>query len=223
MTQFKRPKTAQEAVLVEIREQLLNGRLQPGDAIRPDVIGEQLGVSAVPVREALRILEGEGQVRYRPHRGYLVTELTADDLMEMYRIRELLEAEAVREAISNLQEDDIQTMRSAIEDMELARDDVVKIRAANRRFHFALLDAAQMPHLSRMINWLWDASEPCHYRSANFMHEENLERVAREHQQILDAVIAGDASKIIDELTKHQRHAFEVVREELKVEQSKAS
>ena len=55
-------------------------------------------MSAVPVREALRILEGEGHVHYRPHRGYVVAALDVDDLTEIYRIRELLETEAVRQS-----------------------------------------------------------------------------------------------------------------------------
>lgn len=205
---FERPKTAQEAVLLEIRERLLDGRLRPGAAIRPDIVGDELGVSAVPVREALRILEGEGQVRYRPHRGYLVTELDIRDLKEIYRIRELLEAEAVRHAVPRLDAKDLEQMRNAVEEMESADDDIVRLTTANRRFHFTLLEAAQMPHLNRMITWLWDTSEPCHYRSPHFMRPENRVRIDEEHRKIIDAVAAGDVQRIIEELSAHRRHAF---------------
>jgi DNA-binding GntR family transcriptional regulator len=208
MTGFERPKTAQEAVLLEIRKRLLDGRLQPGQAIRPDAVGEELGMSAVPVREALRILEGEHQVRYRPHRGYLVTELDIKDLREIYAIRELLEAEAVRHALPNIDKSDLEEMQAAIEDMRSSDEDIFALTMANRQFHFTIFDAADMPHLLRMVTWLWDASEPCHYRSAGFMRLENREQIDKEHRQILEAVESGDVDKVIGELSAHRKHAL---------------
>ncbi|MDH3533634.1 MAG: GntR family transcriptional regulator [Gammaproteobacteria bacterium] len=208
MKGFERPKTAQEAVLLEIRKRLLDGRLQPGQAIRPDAVGEELGMSAVPVREALRILEGEGQVRYRPHRGYLVTDLDLKDLREIYGIRELLETEAVRHAIPKISDSDLEEMREAIEEMESAGDDIFSLTTANRAFHFTLFEAAEMPHLTRIVTGLWDVSEPCHYRSRGFMRRENRDQVDAEHRRIMDAVAARDVERVVAELVAHQRHAL---------------
>ncbi len=213
MNRFKRPKTAQEAVLLELRERLLDGRIRPGQAIQPNVIGDELGVSAVPVREALRILEGEGQVSYRPHRGYLVTELDIEDLKEIHQVRELLEAEAVRHALPQLREDDIQRMRDAVREMASIQEDVVRLKAANRLFHFTLFEAAQMPHLNRMISWLWDSCEP--YCSLYFMLPENQKRVDEEHHRIIDAVIAGDVQRTIKELNMHRGHALAALEQGL--------
>ncbi len=92
---FSRPPTAQEAVLVELRKEIASGALRPGEQVLQEAIADRLGVSRVPLREALKILEGEGQVVYHPHRGYFVAELSVADLVEVYRIRDLLEAEAV--------------------------------------------------------------------------------------------------------------------------------
>lgn len=213
MNRFERPKTAQEAVLLEIRERLFDGRVKPGDAIRPDAIAEQLGVSAVPVREALRILEGEGHVSYRPHRGYLVTELDIDDLREIHRLRELLEAEAVQCGLPKLQADDLEQMRDAIREMESNRDNIPRVKAANRQFHFALINAANMPHLNRMISWLWDASEP--YCSLFFMLPENRDRVDEEHRRIVELAEAGDVDATIKELNAHRKNAFAVLEQGL--------
>ena len=92
---FRRPPTAQEAVLAELRRAIAAGELRPGEQVLQDALAERFGVSRVPLREALKILEGEGQVTYRPHRGYFVAELDLDDLREVYRIRDLLETEAI--------------------------------------------------------------------------------------------------------------------------------
>ena len=211
MKGFERPKTAQEAVLLEIRKRLLDGRLQPGQAIRPDALGEELGMSAVPVREALRILEGEQQVSYRPHRGYLVTELDIKDLREIYAIRGLLEAEAVQLALPQIDDSDVAEMRAAIEAMESCGDDIFALTTANRQFHFTLFNAADMPHLMRIITWLWDASEPCHYRSPDFMERNNRERIDDEHRRILGAIEDRNVDEVVVQLSLHRKHALEAL------------
>ena len=104
---FRRPPTAQEAVLTELRRAIVTGELRPGEQVRQDALAEQFGVSRVPLREALKILEGEGQVTYLPHRGYFVAELDVADLREVYRLRDLLETEAVRAAVPRLTDADV--------------------------------------------------------------------------------------------------------------------
>ena len=205
MTTFERPKTAQEAVLLEIRQRLVDGRLPPGSAVRPDAIGDELGVSAVPVREALRILEGEGQVSYRPHRGYLVSEFDHHDLEEIYRIRELLEAEAVRAAIPLLDDEDLQRMRVELDVMEAAGNDILELMAAKRRFHFTLFEASEMPHVTRILRVLWDSSDA--YRSLLFMQPKNRDAVHEKHSRLMELVAARDVEGTIAELDEHRRNA----------------
>ena len=91
MADFQRPPTAQEAVLVELRGRILRGDLAPGSPLRQEDLAASLGVSRVPVREALRMLESEGHVTYTPHRGYRVPELDLDELDEIYHLRALIE------------------------------------------------------------------------------------------------------------------------------------
>ena len=83
--------TAQEGVLRELRLQIASGKLKPGQQVIQDSLAASLGVSRVPLREALKVLEGEGQVTYHPHRGYFVADLSVADLVEVYRIRSILE------------------------------------------------------------------------------------------------------------------------------------
>ena len=211
MTTFERPKTAHEAVLQEIRQRLLDGRFGPGEAIRPDAIGAELGVSAVPVREALRILEGEGHVTNRPHRGYVVAELDIDDLTEIYRIRDLLENEAVRQAIPRLDASDVALLRDIIAEMDEVEDDVVELTAVNRRFHFTLFEVAEMPHLLRMLRMLWDASD--RYRARYLMSAENRQMVHDQHHRIMQAIADGDVERVIAEKGLHRSHAITALAE----------
>ena len=90
--------TAQARAAAALRTAILDGELRPGQRVSQEAWAARVGVSMIPVREALRALAGEGLVAYRPRRGYAVTELDLDDLDEVYRLRALLETEALREA-----------------------------------------------------------------------------------------------------------------------------
>lgn len=212
---FRRPLTAQAAVLQELRRSILEGELKPGTRIVQDAFAERLGLSRVPVREALKILEGEGQVRYSPHRGYFVTELDISELLEIYRIRELLETEVVRDAAPRLTDEDVARLSAAIEDMAAASEmtDIVALTNANREFHFCLFEPSGMPRFVRMIRQLWDSSDP--YRSLYFADPAHRDTVDVEHRGILDAARRRDADALVHLLNKHRDHAIEGLKQVL--------
>lgn len=160
--------TAQEVVLRALRTDLVTGHFAPGEQLVQESIAERLGVSRVPLREALKILEAEGHVTYHPHRGYFVTQLSTDDLLEVYRLREILETEALEHAVPMLTPVDCDALAELITgvDHAIRDDDVRSISEANRRFHFALFEFSGMPRLVKLIRQLWDATEA--YRSVYF-------------------------------------------------------
>jgi DNA-binding GntR family transcriptional regulator len=212
MAEFERPPTAQEAVLVALRTAIVSGELKPGEQVRQEALADRLGVSRVPLREALKILEGEGSVAYVPRRGYFVAELSLADLLEVYRIRELLEAEAVRVALGRLTDADLVEMQDAVQECERAgrEGDLVSMTGQNRRLHFALYRAAGMPRLERQIRILWDATDL--YRSVYYSSAENRAVVEAEHRAILDAVRARDAERAVGLLDEHRAHAVAHLR-----------
>jgi DNA-binding GntR family transcriptional regulator len=207
----RRPPTAQEFVLGELRRLIVTGELKAGEQIKQDALAESLGTSRVPLREALKILEGEGQVAYHPHRGYFVAELSAADLVEVYRIRQLLEDEAVATAIPRLSDGDVAALQQAMRDVETAGEagDIAAITAANRRFHFLLLERAGLPRLTRLIRQLWDATDA--YRSVYFAETANRGRVEHEHRQIMDAIRERDIPRTIALMNTHRDHAVQRV------------
>ncbi len=204
---FRRPPTAQEAVLGELRREIASGGLHPGEQVRQDQLAERWGVSRVPLREALKLLEGEGQVVYHPHRGYFVAELSADDLVELYRIRELLEAEAVAVAIGQATDADRTAIAAHLQDCEeaAAAGDVSRMTEANRALHFALLEPSEMPRLIRMIRLCWDATDV--YRSVYYGEAEHREVAQAEHRAIVSAYLDGRTDEAIKRLADHREHA----------------
>jgi DNA-binding GntR family transcriptional regulator len=205
--QFRRPPTAQEAVLAELRRAIISGELRPGEKVLQAALAERFGVSRVPLREALKILEGEGQVIYRPHRGYFVAELDIDDLREVYRIRDLLESEAVRTAVPQITGKELAALAEALEVVEQASStgDLLTMTEANRRFHFGLIEAARMPRLARLVRVLWDATDV--YRSLYYSDQGHREAVHDEHRAVLAAVRKGDAERAVTLLRAHRERA----------------
>jgi DNA-binding GntR family transcriptional regulator len=214
-TTFRRPPTAQEAVLAELRQAIASGRLRPGEQVRQDALAERFGVSRVPLREALKILEGEGAVTYVPHRGYFVAELSLADLEEVYRIRELLEEEAVRAAVSLLTAADVEHIAALVDACECAgaAGDVDEMTEANRQLHFALYELSGRPRLVRLVRILWDATDV--YRALYYAEAANRRRVDAEHRAVLDALRRHDADAAVGLLAEHRDHAVEHIRDVL--------
>lgn len=215
---FRRPPTAQEAVLTELRRAIVTGELRPGEQVLQDALAERFGVSRVPLREALKILEGEGQVTYRPHRGYFVARLDLDDLREVYRIRDLLESEAVSVAIERISPADLDAAALALEDVARASQagDVHAMTEANRRFHFTLIDAAGMPRLSRLLRIMWDATDV--YRSLYYAEDDHRSAVNDEHRQALEAVRSGQAEQAVAVLRAHRSRAVAALEDAFRAE-----
>lgn len=206
-TQRRRPPTAQQFVLEELRRAITSGELKPGTSVRQDTLAERLGVSRLPLREALKTLEGEGLVVHEAHRGYFVAELSLTDLREVYRIREILEAEAVRQACGRMDEVALAALEAAQREVEAGADagDVAAMAAANRRFHFTLYKVAGMPRLVRLIATLWDATDA--YRSLYYVEAVNRNHVLREHEAVLEALRDGAVEKAVRLLDEHRAHA----------------
>jgi len=204
--------TAAETVLHELRSALAVGRLLPGQQLVQEDLAEDLGVSRVPIREALKILEGEGHVTYHPNRGYFVTELSADDLIELYRLRQILEAEALAQAVLEVSDADIADIEAILEQVEQAADsgDVERLTEANRAFHFSIIELSGMNRLSRLIRQLWDASDI--YRTVYFRDPVNRERVHSEHREIIDALKARDAQALIGAQNSHREQAVAALK-----------
>ncbi|HEX5534469.1 MAG TPA: GntR family transcriptional regulator [Actinomycetales bacterium] len=209
----RRPQTAQEVALVELRELILTGGVRPGQQLIQDAIANQLAISRVPVREALKILEGEGLVTYSPHHGYIVTKLTHEEILEVYRIRDLLEDEAAAKAVGLLTEEDFEAMARANEQLSAAyaNGNLIDILWANREFHYILFRRGGTERLSKLIRIAWDSIEP--YRSRYFADTEHHARQTAEHLEIIEAARAGDVERVLALSRAHRQQALNAIQD----------
>lgn len=129
-----------DAVTDQVRQRILSGELPDGSPLRQDALAEQMGTSRIPVREALSRLESEGLVANYPHRGYVVTGLSRDDIDELFDLRATLEPELIRYAIPRMTQADLAAAAAILEeyDAALVTGNVDSWGDLNRRFHTAL-------------------------------------------------------------------------------------
>ncbi|WP_152670729.1 GntR family transcriptional regulator [Rubrobacter aplysinae] len=205
---FKKPQTAQHAVLAEIRGMIMSRELKPGERLRPGEISERLEVSRLPIREALKVLEAEGQLTYQPHHGYRVTKFSMSELSEIYRMRQLLESEMLRSTASQVDESLIERLEDLIQEMDeiSESENLLRFTEVNREFHMALLEYAGMPQFMRVVKTLWQVSDS--YRSLFFNKPASRRRVQEEHRRIVEACKAREAEALVSAMNEHRSNAI---------------
>ena len=196
--------TTAKVVAERLRDEIQDGTLQPGTRLRQNEVARRFGVSTTPVREAFAQLQAEGLVRIDPHRGAVVFHPTAEDLLEFYEIREVLESLAVVRAIPRLAPNVVKEMQALIDRMRRA-DDARRWLRLNDEFHLKLYACAEMPRLASLIENLRDASTP--YIHMFVAARRPGERGDEEHQRILDACVRRDAAAAELFVREHLRSA----------------
>ena len=182
-------KTAHEFVRDVLRRAILSGELTGSTRLVQAELAATLEVSTTPVREALRDLASEGLIRFDPHRGAVVEELTSEEVSEVYAIRKVLEPLALSQALPNLTEGHIDLLRRLHKKM-LDEPNGAEWVDFNRNFHMMVYESAG-PRLSNIIRGLLDASVM--YIGASLKEVPMMrEEANHDHSEILDALAAND-------------------------------
>jgi len=195
LQQLESPEPVEIRVYTQIRQAIMQGQLQPGERLVLDRLAASLGVSRVPVTQALKRLETQGFVTTARRGETVVVELSATDAWELYVLRIRLQPLAARYAAQRLQPDqlaEIERLAELVAPLSGAERTVM-----DRRFHEAIADASGMPRLLQILNNLWDVTEA--YRAAKDTKEQDLtDTIAnnaqsrREHEAMLAALRQGD-------------------------------
>ena len=202
-------RTLAMATLDALRAMILAGELPQGVALRQDALAARLGVSRVPVREALRQLAAEGLVSVEPHKGATVARLPRAEILELYEIRALLEPAILALALPRLTASDLAEAGRILARYEQALADGADMQSwgqYNLDFHEALYRPADRPQTLTIIRNLHHKTDL--YTRLQLSAADHLRARARtEHRAILAACAARDAEAATATLARHIREA----------------
>lgn len=192
-----------DLALSALREKILRGDYPEGAPLRQDAVAAELGVSRIPVREALRQLEAEGLVTLSPNYGAVVSTLSLDEIREIFELRALTEADLLARAIPRTEATDVQRATMILDRYReaLRSGDTTEWGPLNWQFHAAIYAPAGRPLTLGIVQNLHHQSERYTRMQLALTHGET--RADEEHRAILRAVEAGDAGRACALLAEH--------------------
>jgi DNA-binding GntR family transcriptional regulator len=206
-----RRRTRSQEAYETLREQILTGKLAPGERIPVQELADSLKMSPMPVREAVRELAAAGLVDSIPRRGARVAAISIGDMEDVYQLRLALETLAIRRAAERFSHEDAVRSRRLLDELnDLPEDDLTRRLAVHTDFHFSLYEAADSNWMVRLIRPLWEASS--RYRFAA-PFRGRIELAKGEHDALLKACIAHDARRGSALLYNHLARAANMLAE----------
>lgn len=208
--------TKNDMVYNALKEQIVTGDMMPGERITVMQCAEEFGVSAMPVREALKRLQQEGLVTIIPHAGAQVVKCDNRHFREITEIRNLLEPYAAKLATSRLSQRDFEALEEILDEMQecVEEQDNVTYSELNTKFHHYIYDRCGNETLVETINSLWEKSRMS--RNVFLMNRERVGPSLEEHRECLECLRSGDADAVQDAFTRHKEHGFAIVEQGLK-------
>jgi DNA-binding GntR family transcriptional regulator len=203
-------RTKQEYVYQSLRDAILRCELQPGQRLIIDDLARQLQVSAIPIREALQLLQSEGLVVSEPHVGAAVAPLSKDAIHEVFAIMEGLETVAAQEAARRLHDADAEALAALVDEMDeaLASRDYETWAARNATLHRKIAEIAGMPLLQDMTDRAlsrWERLRRYYFRGVLV---PRVEQAQREHRVLLEALVRRDLQSLERIVREHNRRAL---------------
>jgi DNA-binding GntR family transcriptional regulator len=203
-----------DQVYTAIRERITSGSLPRGARVHQEDLAEELGVSRTPVREALRRLAAEGLVEMRTNRGARVADIDQGGMRGAYDARLVVEPGAARLAAARRLPEPLARMRAAVAAQRRSLRSVERSFEANREFHLALVAASGNDYLLQLVERLWVARIGATIYERQVETQERMVLDVREHEQILDAIEAGDGRRA-ESLTR--RHLADAMKRSLDI------
>lgn len=195
------------ALVRRLRGEIISGALRPGEALRQEMLADRFATSRMPIREALRVLESQGLVVLVPHKGAAVAPLDPAELEEVYEMRVAAETLALRRAIPELS--NAQIDRAARIQERAEASDLREFGALNKAFHLALYAPCGRPRLLAHISGLSDVADRYLRFTAGLL--DYTDRSHREHRALLAACRRRDEAEAASLLARHIAEAGETL------------
>jgi DNA-binding GntR family transcriptional regulator len=205
-----RPRTKQQFVYKTLRRSIMRCELQPGERLVIDALARKLEVSAIPVREALRVLQSEGLVQNVPHVGATVAPLSRDSIVELFTIMEGLEAVATRAAAQNATPRDVAALAEVAAAMDKALDakQYEEWAELNTEFHLSFSRVAVMPLLEQMMARVLDRWDRVRRHYFNGVLLPRMAQAQSEHHELVDAMRRRDLDALERMVRRHNQGAL---------------
>jgi DNA-binding GntR family transcriptional regulator len=177
----------------EIRRAVLDGGMLPGTRVGQEWLASKFGASRIPVREALRQLQNEGLVLLEPNRGAWIADVTSQESIEVYKIREVVEPLAVAESVPRLTDDDIVALDAMVQRLERIAS-VEEYIPLDREFHLKTYSRAPMPQLLAMVERFWNTTQ--HFRRwivKDSLARDGLPFSDPQHLMLMEMIRSRDA------------------------------
>ncbi|GLB68891.1 GntR family transcriptional regulator [Arthrobacter mangrovi] len=190
----------------EVRQRILVGSLEPGQALAQSQLAAELGVSLTPMREALRRLDAEGLVFIDAHKNARVATLSAVEATHLFEVRERMDPMAAALAAERRTDADIANIKAAAANLKPLEDKAsLDALTAHRQFHRAVYTASHNDLLINLLEGLWDKADRYRQVGLNARKDSaaDRKRVNREHESIMRAVINGDAAAAEKHMLAH--------------------
>ena len=195
------------AVVNALRERILDGLYPSGTQLRQEMLAAELGVSRIPIREALRQLEAEGLVAFAPHKGAVVSGFSIAEIEELFELRALLESDLTERAVPSLTTNNLEDASAILErfDAALRSGDVATWGDLNWRFHSTIYGAAARPLTLATVERLHRQAE--RYMRMQLALTKGESRAAAEHREILEACMREEEKTAASLVAEHIRTA----------------
>ena len=196
-------------VFQKLREDILSGKYKEHEELKEVAIGEELGVSRTPVREAFRQLELEGLIQIVPNRGAYVTGITAKDVKDIYMIRSLLEGLCARLATEKIAKEQLEEMEENVylADFHASKGHLDQMAELDNRFHDILYEACDSKMLEHTLR--------DYHQYVLRVRQKTLATNTRgrasndEHRQIMEAIKDKDAGRAEQLANRHILNAYD--------------
>lgn len=202
-------RSKKEVVYEEIRQKILEGHFQPGSRLVIDELSQMMGVSQIPIREAMRQLEADGFVTIEPHVGARIAPIDASFIYEIFALLEALEVISTRAACQNISEEQLEQLQEMVDAMDTSIEDPTIWTRQNKDMHLFICDIAKTDlvrnTLIRVLDH-WDRLRS-YYMKDVFAYR--ITNAQDDHKLILDAIINRDPDKAERVIHKHNQTALQ--------------
>jgi DNA-binding GntR family transcriptional regulator len=200
------PRALYEEVAEQLRQRIFRRELEPGSWIDEVKIAQEFGISRTPLREALKVLAAEGLITMKVRRGAYVTEVSENDLADVYHLLSLLESDAAGVVAQKATDEQLKELQQLHKELEAAQNHRDKFFAINERFHMRLLEIAGNRWRDQLVADLRKVMKLNRHNS--LLKTGRIKESMLEHRAIMEAIVHRDSRAATKRMQEHFRNGL---------------